>query len=78
MNTRKPSGQRTSMGPEGEPVKRVAKLGSDIKAQIGQKLRVLYGGVISQGVPDRFIETLKHLDEAEDNEAEDKEGATNG
>lgn len=71
MNTRKPSGQRTATDAQGDSVKPVAKLSSDIKAQIGQKLRVLYGGIVSQGVPDRFLETLKRLDD-------DKEGGTNG
>jgi anti-sigma factor NepR-like protein len=61
------------MDAEGDPVKHVAKLGSDIKAQIGQKLRILYGGIVSQGVPDRFIATLKRLDEIDD-----REGGTNG
>jgi hypothetical protein len=73
MNTRKPLGQRTAMDPEGDPMKRVAKLGSDVKAQIGQKLRVLYGGIVNQGVPGRFDDLLKRLDDTEQ-----QEGGPNG
>ena len=40
------------------------KLSLDIKAKIGQQLRVMYGEVISQGVPDRFAEILHGLDKS--------------
>jgi hypothetical protein len=39
------------------------KLGSEIKAKIGQQLRTMYADVINQGVPDRFAEILRKLDE---------------
>jgi Anti-sigma factor NepR len=41
----------------------VAKLGPDIKAKIGQHLRSMYAEVVNQGVPDRFAEILRHLDD---------------
>jgi len=41
----------------------VVKLGPDIKAKIGQQLRVMYSEVVDQGVPDRFVEMLKRLDD---------------
>jgi hypothetical protein len=44
----------------------VVKLGPDIKAKIGQQLRLMYGEVVDQGVPDRFSEMLKRLDDATD------------
>jgi hypothetical protein len=44
----------------------VVKLGPDIKAKIGQQLRLMYGEVVDQGVPDRFAEMLKRLDDATD------------
>jgi hypothetical protein len=44
----------------------VVKLGPDIKAKIGQQLRLMYGEVVDQGVPDRFVEMLKRLDNATD------------
>jgi len=61
------------MDMKGDSVRRVAKLDSGIKAEIGQKLRVLYGGIVGQGVPDRFVDILKRLDDADP-----KEGGTNG
>jgi hypothetical protein len=39
------------------------KLGSEIKAKIGQQLRAMYADVVDQGVPDRFTEILRKLDE---------------
>jgi hypothetical protein len=47
------------------------KLGPDIKAKIGQQLRTLYGGVVNEGVPDRFIEILRRLDEKSRNASDD-------
>ncbi len=41
----------------------MAKLGPDIKAKIGHKLRLMYDEVISQGVPERFVEILRGLDD---------------
>ena len=49
----------------------MAKLGPDIKAKIGQQLRIMYGEIVNQGVPDRFVEILRGLDEA-DNEGSKK------
>jgi Anti-sigma factor NepR len=45
---------------EGNPV---VKLGHDIKAKIGIQLRLMYEEVVDQGVPDRFVEMLKRLDD---------------
>jgi hypothetical protein len=45
--------------PERNPV---VKLGLDIKAKIGMQLRLMYGEVVDQGVPDRFVQMLKRLD----------------
>jgi len=42
------------------------KLRRDIKARVGQQLRVMYGAVMDQGIPDRCIEILKRLDDPED------------
>jgi hypothetical protein len=42
----------------------VVKLGPDIKAKIGQQLRLMYSEIVEQGVPDRFVEMLKRLDDA--------------
>ena len=39
-----------------------AKLGRDVQAKIGQQLRDLYGDVVEQGVPDRFVSLLDKID----------------
>lgn len=47
MNQRKPRG----------------RLGRDVQSKIGQQLRAMYDGVVSEGVPDRFNDVLRQLDE---------------
>jgi hypothetical protein len=42
------------------------RLGPDIKVRVGQQLRVIYGDVMGQGVPDRCAELLKRLDDLKD------------
>jgi len=41
----------------------VVKLGPDIHAKIGVQLRLMYGEVVDRGVPDRFVQMLKRLDD---------------
>ena len=41
----------------------VVKLGPDIHAKIGMQLRLMYGEVVDQGVPDRFVQMLNRLDD---------------
>ncbi len=38
-------------------------LDRQIQAKIGQQLRAMYDDVVDQGVPDRFTELLKKLDQ---------------
>ncbi len=66
MNIRKPSRQRQSMKLQGSEMKPVAKLGTDVKAKIGQQLREIYDEVVNQGVPERFAEILHGLDDPND------------
>ncbi len=40
-----------------------ARLGRDVQSKIGQQLRAMYDDVVSQGVPDRFVELLSRLDD---------------
>jgi hypothetical protein len=70
MDRRKPSRQRMAMHQQGSEPTTVAKLGPDIKAKIGQQLRLMYTEVVSQGVPDRFAEILRGLDEPTDEATE--------
>jgi hypothetical protein len=41
-----------------------ASLGREIQAKIGQQLRAVYDDVVNQGVPDRFAELLKQLEQS--------------
>jgi Anti-sigma factor NepR len=66
MTRRKPSRQKTAMDLQGSESTDVAKLGPDIKAKIGQQLRLMYGEVVNEGVPDRFVEILRGLDKPND------------
>ena len=56
--------------------KSTVRLGSDIKARIGQQLHAMYSDVVNQGVPDRFSEILRGLDKA--NEAGTDRKSENG
>ena len=47
-------------------MKPVAKLGMDVKAKIGQQLRDTYEETVKQGVPERFVEILRGLDDPTD------------
>jgi hypothetical protein len=44
------------------------RLGRDVQSKIGQQLRAMYHDVVSAGVPDRFTELLKQLDEQKEKE----------
>ena len=39
------------------------RLGRDVQSKIGQQLRAMYDDVVNAGVPDRFSELLRQLDE---------------
>jgi hypothetical protein len=39
-------------------------LGPEVMAVIGPKLRQIYADIIAEGVPERFAEILRKLDEA--------------
>jgi len=43
-----------------------AGLGRAVQSKIGQELRAMYDDVVSQGVPDRFVEFLNRLDHKRD------------
>jgi hypothetical protein len=73
MNIRKPSWQRQSMKLQGSDMKPVAKLGTDVKAKIGQQLRDIYDETVKQGVPGRFVEILRGLDDPSDDEGSKNE-----
>ena len=64
MNKDNPSQRIRTMYAQRSEKNPVVKLGPDIKAKIGMQLRQIYGEIVDQGVPDRFVELLKRLDDA--------------
>jgi len=58
---------------QGSDMKPVAKLGTDVKAKIGQQLRDIYEETVRQGVPERFYEILQGLDDPSDDEGSKNE-----
>lgn len=40
------------------------KLGRDVMVAIGRELRAMYADIVAQGVPERFAEILRRLDES--------------
>ena len=47
----------------------VGKLDANTRAAIGRELRVRYAEIIAEGVPERFAEILRQLDEPTPREA---------
>jgi Anti-sigma factor NepR len=60
--------------------KLTVSLEADIKARIGQQLRAMYREVVNQGVPDRFSEILRRLDQTDDagTDRKNKDEGSNG
>jgi hypothetical protein len=56
-------GRPGSMLTEVNQRKAKGRLGRDVQSKIGQQLRAMYDNVVSEGVPDRFTEMLRQLDE---------------
>jgi Anti-sigma factor NepR len=72
MNIRKLSRQNQSTKLQGSEMKPVAELGNDVKAKIGQQLRLMYDEIVEQGVPERFAAILRDLDEPTDKGSENE------
>jgi hypothetical protein len=45
---------------------RGGKLNPDVQGKIGQQLRAMYDDVVKEGVPDRFADLLRQLEEPKD------------
>lgn len=48
------------------------RLGRDVQGKIGQQLRAMYDDVVSAGVPDRFTEMLRQLDDPKQHQENEK------
>jgi hypothetical protein len=64
-NTEDPRPQRLERQMDVQPEKGEPKLSRDIQVKIGQQLRAMYTDVVDQGVPERFVELLRKLEEGE-------------
>jgi hypothetical protein len=42
-----------------------ARLAPEIRSKIAHELRAFYSGIVNEGVPERFTELLRTLDESE-------------
>jgi carbon monoxide dehydrogenase subunit G len=58
-----PNRLERAMDVQSEPEKGEARLTREIQIKIGQQLRAMYADVVDQGVPERFVELLRQLDE---------------
>ena len=63
MNDDDKPGRPGQMQTELSQRKARGRLGRDVQSKIGQQLRAMYDNVVSEGVPDRFNEVLRQLDE---------------
>ena len=51
------------------------RLGRDVQNKIGQQLRAMYDDVVSAGVPTRFVDMLRKLDEQKNGNDNEKGSA---
>jgi hypothetical protein len=62
MKDLKPQGSNMNAAGNPAPGKR-GGLNPEIQARIGHQLRAMYDDVVRQGVPDRFADLIRKLDE---------------
>ena len=72
MNSPTQGRQPPAVGPPGSEVNSGTGLGADTKAKIGLQLRSMYGELVGQGVPDRFAEILRGLDDSPSGERNER------
>ena len=63
MNEDDKPGRPAHMQTEVTHKKPRGRLGREVQNKIGQQLRAMYDDVVNTGVPDRFVEMLRKLDE---------------
>jgi hypothetical protein len=66
MSTRKPGQPSGKMQTDSTGGKPHSGLNREIQAKIGQQLRAMYDDVVQEGVPDRFTELLRRIDNPSD------------
>jgi hypothetical protein len=63
MKDLKPQGVQQDAAANSTRERRPGGLNSEIQARIGHQLRAMYDDVVRQGVPDRFAELIRKLDD---------------
>ena len=66
MSTRKPGQPSEKMHTDSTGEKPHSGLNREIQTKIGQQLRAMYDDVVQEGVPDRFAELLRRIDNPSD------------
>lgn len=66
MSTRKPGQPSEKMHTDSTGDKPHSGLNREIQSKIGQQLRAMYDDVVQEGVPDRFAELLRRIDNPSD------------
>jgi hypothetical protein len=66
MSTRKPGNPSDKMQTDSTGDKNPSGLNREIQSKIGQQLRAMYDDVVQEGVPDRFADLLRRLDNPSD------------
>ena len=79
MNEDDKPGRPESMLSDVNQRKPKGRLGRDVQSKIGQQLRAMYDNVVSEGVPDRFTDMLRQLDQAQNpvNSEQEKDKGVN-
>jgi hypothetical protein len=70
MNEDEKPGRPGPMQTEVTQRKARGRLGREVQNKIGQQLRAMYDDVVNDGVPDRFVDMLRKLDEQRDDDKE--------
>jgi hypothetical protein len=73
MTERKPAKTGSKMQLYDVSSPKHAALSRQIQDRIGQQLRAMYNDVVAQGIPDRFTELLKQLDDRSDESREERD-----
>lgn len=65
MKDRKPPRPEATMQVRTASAKSGPSLNREIQTKIGQQLRAIYDDVVDQGVPDRFADLLRDMDQGQ-------------
>jgi hypothetical protein len=70
MKRQKKMNRKSTLNPGPPSWNPPGTLGRDVQQKIGDQLRAMHDDIVNQGVPDRFVNLLNRLDEAEGEKGE--------